>query len=1474
MILHKKAKRAISLLCAVSMIFSLVVFPVNAVEENTLTAATSDTVTQGERESCRVGIASTAGLASLEITVKYDSAKVSINGIENSADCTSFDSVTEEECIRVTYAFDGEGEDVQTQLFSFEYQAADDAETGETYFEVTADAAYDTESNEVAVSGSRCVFSVEPKTPPTPRSCSVYGIGAVSASVEEEFTVNYRLSTCEISSGAFVITYDPECLELLEVTNGGFLNGKTAEIVTDTAGSASVTFTAEEYSESTELLSVRFKTLKNADGESEIIVSANELCDLDLVPFECTGCTTEVAFASDGVYIEDAPSMSVGAVYDAETERVIATVKLDEGSRLGTGYFVVGFDPSVLSLASFEAGFAPDNFVINDKNKDEGIIKLLISSTEDIVDALTVITLTFDVTHPCEESLTFIALEGSGISDALTEEIKLNLIDGSATVPPRHTYSSDCDTVCDICNAERYADTAHGFSGAEDTECDACGKVRVLSRIEISAKPDKLVYLEAKDALDLSGGAITLYYDDGTEGVIGMTEDMVSGFDNTVVGEQELTVLYGELTAVFTVEVTSKSLVGIEITQLPSKTEYLEGKDALDLTDGVLTLYYDNDTSREIALSEAEIIGFDNTVVGECTLTVVYSEKTTALTVVITEKSLTHIELTSLPSKTEYLEGKDTLDVTGGVITLYYNNETSAQAELLLSMVTGFDNTAVGTQTLTVSYDGIETTYDIVVIPKTLTSVELIDNGLKKEYLEAKDELDLSGGALRLYYNNDTYSDIELTADMVSGFDNAAVGVQVLTVTYEDFEDTFEIEIRQKSLESIAVTTLPTKTHYLANADDFDATGGVVTLYYNNGTSEQIELTADMVSGFSNRIVGTYTLTVTCNEKTATFKVAVDDKSLASIEVTAKPNKLIYLEGAALDLTGIVVTAHFDNDTMEVISEYIVSGYDPTPGEKTVTVTYSGSTASFTVEVKEKSPVSIKITQKPDKLICLEGEELDLTGMTVTLYYDNNTSEPISEYTVSGYDSTPGEKTITVTYGDFTASFTVEVKEKSPVSIELTSKPDKLIYLEGEELDLTGLAVALQYDNNTSDPVSEYTVNGYDSTPGEKTLTVTYGDFTATFTVEVKEKSPVSIEVTTKPDKLIYLEGDELDCAGLVVTLYYDNGTSELVSEYTVSGYDSTPGEKNVTVTYGEFSAGFTVEVMAKSPVSIEITTLPDKLIYLEGEELDCTGMAVTVYYDNDTSDILLEYSVGGYDSTPGEKTVTVALGELTASFTVEVKEKSPVSIAVTQKPDKLTYIEGAELDLTGMVVMVYYDNDTFEEITDYTVSGYDSTVGTKTVTVTYGDLTDSFEIVVRSVPASVTSSKHKVSDGYISKIAEKTTVASLLSGLNEGVYCKVFKGNAVLGSDDIVGTGMTVKIMDGDTPVASYTVIVTGDTNGDGSISVTDMIALKAHVLKKSTLSGAYASAADTNGDGGVSITDFIQVKAKILGKGTVTER
>ena len=68
-----------------------------------------------------------------------------------------------------------------------------------------------------------------------------------------------------------------------------------------------------------------------------------------------------------------------------------------------------------------------------------------------------------------------------------------------------------------------------------------------------------------------------------------------------------------------------------------------------------------------------------------------------------------------------------------------------------------------------------------------------------------------------------------------------------------------------------------------------------------------------------------------------------------------------------------------------------------------------------------------------------------------------------------------------------------------------------------------------------------------------------------------------------------------------------------------------------------------------------------------------------------------------------------------------------------------------------------------------------------------------------------------------------------------------------------------------------SLTVIVTGDLNGDGTVTITDMLMLKGNLLGKS-ISDTAKAAGDVNYDGNVSITDFLRVKSELLGLEKIT--
>jgi hypothetical protein len=153
---------------------------------------------------------------------------------------------------------------------------------------------------------------------------------------------------------------------------------------------------------------------------------------------------------------------------------------------------------------------------------------------------------------------------------------------------------------------------------------------------------------------------------------------------------------------------------------------------------------------------------------------------------------------------------------------------------------------------------------------------------------------------------------------------------------------------------------------------------------------------------------------------------------MTGIAITTPPNKTEYDIGESLDLTGLKVTASFNDLTTSVVSinDSNVNGFDSsTEGVKTLIVTYGGKTATFDVTVT-KTLTGIVITTPPDKIEYDVGETLDLTGLVVmAVYSDGSTSVVnVNDSDVSGFDSTAEDViTLTVTYNGKTAAFDVTI---------------------------------------------------------------------------------------------------------------------------------------------------------------------------------------------------------------------------------------------------------------------------------------------------------------------------------------------------------------------------------------------------------------------------------------------------------------
>ena len=426
---YKKRKPFISLVCAIALILSIISVPAAAADTISVTATTGATVKQGNSGYCYVSIDSTEGLAALDVTVHYDPAKVKITGVYNSVSCTLYDSVTNTDNIQFSYILDGQGTAEKTGLFYFQYQVLSNAEVGDAYFDITVGEAYDNSLNDVAVYGSRCNFKIAEKT--ASKSCYIYGSGSMSTAIEQEFTLSYQFSTYQIASGTAVISYDSELFEVLEVTNGAFLTDKLVDINTDLAGEIYISFVGTQYYSNTNLVSVTFRTIKNVTETSKITFKATELLDKELNAYSCSGYKTSVSVAYDETHTGDSPAMRLDGTFSYEGMQITLVVSLEENSNLGAGDFVINFDPTLVTYNSCTKGFTPSYFYIDDKKVDSGELKFHIISLSDIVTEETVLTVVFDVKRPYKCETADFTLQGTELTDSMTEGILLNFIDDS-----------------------------------------------------------------------------------------------------------------------------------------------------------------------------------------------------------------------------------------------------------------------------------------------------------------------------------------------------------------------------------------------------------------------------------------------------------------------------------------------------------------------------------------------------------------------------------------------------------------------------------------------------------------------------------------------------------------------------------------------------------------------------------------------------------------------------------------------------------------------------------------------------------------------------------------------------------------------------------------------------------------------------------------------------------------------------------
>lgn len=696
----------------------------------------------------------------------------------------------------------------------------------------------------------------------------------------------------------------------------------------------------------------------------------------------------------------------------------------------------------------------------------------------------------------------------------------------------------------------------------------------------------------------------------------------------------------------------------IDITTEPTKTSYTYGDD-LDLSGMVVKAYYSDNTSKTI--TDYTVSGYDPTKVGKQTVTVHYLDMTDTFEVTVAEGELSSIEIASNPSKTTYFTGEQ-LDTSGLSVKLNYANGSSKTITDGFD-VSGFDNQTVGTNTLTVSYGGKTTTFTVTIVSSELTSYvnddfESYDDSqitIKSQTLTEQNQ-DLGPFKLTLGTNKqklDSYPHFAILTDngnksleiATGGSANPERGPKITlgdSVTLPEFanipankylvfdfdalyqNDTSNVQLCgvTDSYLSTAFNKLTYDQYLSVNKNANIPVGEWVNIHLAVNNKKDLFLT---ISDKSGNVLNSRKVT-TSGDKFEKFvfyggvgKIQLDNLKIYEDKISSMtltpPTKTSYALGEELNLDGMVAKLNYSDKSVGTTA-YTVSGYDKTKvGMQTVTVSYGDYSANFDVTVNGIS--SIKVTP-PTKTTYLEGQDLNTDGMVVTAVTTDNQRITVPDgYSVRGFNKTKlGKQTITVTYQGLSTEF--EVNVISVKSIELT-KPTKLEYKYGESLDTSGMSVKAIYDDNQSEVIkSGYSVTGYDKTKsGTQTITVTYRNQTATFDVTVAEPQITKIEITTPPTTTEYYVGQDLKTDGMVVTVTFEDESTQTTTAYTLSGYDKkTVGTQTVTVRYKGFSDTFDVTVKEAEAVSISGVTVEDKTY--DGKPIEYSGTPTSDNYSGD----------------------------------------------------------------------------------------------------------------------------------------------------------------------------------------------------------------------------------------------------------------
>lgn len=928
--------------------------------------------------------------------------------------------------------------------------------------------------------------------------------------------------------------------------------------------------------------------------------------------------------------------------------------------------------------------------------------------------------------------------------------------------------------------------------------------------VEITVKEDTVLELTKFNLRDhyllnetLEIYSVTAVWDSGKNETLTSGFD-VSGFDSATPGTKELTISYKGAATTKSIYVAATATLTID----GAKTEYYIGDD-FESANGIITY----DDGEEESVYELIYSGFDNTIAGEQVITATVRGLSTTYTVHVSDTVTANIganvetdAIASLNLITGLLTVSgtgDTKDIDtpsyfgGGIFDGKGDHSSQVKKIVVQEGITGL---------IGACFYGMSNVTE-VSLPSTLKTIgqscfsgcSLITTLLLPEGLET-----LQGGC---FYNCSGLTELTLPSSLkeITGtiIDNKNAVLTILSRTVligeysiyvktirgyvgstaETYANSNNIQFEAiNNILKIEIVNYPSKTYHVG--ETISKADLTVQITLEDGTVQETDL-YELSYDFSS--TGTKTVKVFIGDKSDTFNVDVTTYKLSEVVNTLTGMQLIENSGQddGTDILDGVSWFRFNN---VIADKLYVNGNNwigfGVSSEQLKICNRDGVTHNI-YRMETALDGGIKLLKiRVEGYTYFAAPEAHESQIKYELFLFNNgdmylnvIQSPASTSTYAGTSSlTSNGKTTNLSLNGATPENPVQVSFihqdesgldwnisyrpynfASLVGIKVAQLPDKTRYMINETFKSSGLIINVVYDDGSSGVIKKYTLSSPDMTSyGSKSITVTFESFTTTFDIMVVDVA--KIEVTSLPTKTRYYEDDEFLSSGIIVSQVYTDGIKEEIAGYSLSSPDmSSGGEKTITVTYNKFTTTFTIMVIGVS--GIEVSKTPIKTEYYTNDSLDASGLEVISKYTDGTSRKLTDYSVSKLDSSSaGEKEISVTHKNYTATFKVTVYELK--GIRISHYPNKIYYKIGETFDPSGLTVVEVRNDGSEKEITDYTISGFDSSkAGSKTITVFYNMTSDGITRFVDSdsFQIKVTNDGKNPFDSNIGETEENT---------------------------------------------------------------------------------------------------------------------